>query len=592
MRLFLYFLLLLITNSLFSQKKFVLSDIDYEKLSDKARIFVNSNRDSAFIYADRIEKSNNFLHQSFAQGLKSYLYQLKNNDSIKSKQLYKRAFHLLEKIPSSNEKTKMNAYLLNIGGLSEWRRGNFGKALVLYQKGKKLSEKINDLKQVVKFNNNISNINYEVGNYSLAIRAAKESDKFTDKIEYLYTEEQFISSKSNINLNLGNFYKKQYSGNIKNSFLLDSAKYYYKKAIFFSKNIEINKISAEMNLGNVYLLQKDFNNAKKIHHKMLILTKKDGYIKDYSLTNRNLGELYYVLNEYDKALIYFQKVDSIYENKNDVGAIDFLNSNYYQAKIWASKGKYDKAMSHSKKYLENFQKYESKLSDETIEVNYALSNDDLKKEMADLEKKYTNRNLLSKATYGFLSVVFILLAFVVVKKHRDKKDVDRRLNELIVHYKKDVEKRNSEEIVKPVLNSIIYTEEILKKKENSAINIDEEKEIQILKKLRDLEDKKFFLNQDFTLQFVAKKIKTNTTYLSYVVNKKFEKTFSEYANELKINYVINEMISNSLYRKYSTQAIAESVGYKNAASFARSFNKKTGLSPVQFAKKLDNTNLT
>ena len=101
-----------------------------------------------------------------------------------------------------------------------------------------------------------------------------------------------------------------------------------------------------------------------------------------------------------------------------------------------------------------------------------------------------------------------------------------------------------------------------------------------------LEDKLEYLKEDYTQQYVAKKIKTNTTYLSYIINKNFEKSFSEYANELKINYVINEMIANPLYRKYSTQAIAESVGYKNASSFTKSFSKRTGVTPVQFAKNI------
>ena len=81
-------------------------------------------------------------------------------------------------------------------------------------------------------------------------------------------------------------------------------------------------------------------------------------------------------------------------------------------------------------------------------------------------------------------------------------------------------------------------------------------------------------------------LKTNTTYLSYVVNKRFGKSFGEYSNELKINYVINEMITNHMYRKYSTQAIAESVGFKNAVSFAKSFRKRTGVSPAQFASNI------
>lgn len=586
MRLVLYILFLIIANSIYSQKTTVLSDVEYQKLHDKARLLVSSNIDSSFLYASKIEKSNNYLHQSFAIGLKSYLYQLRDNDSVKSKQFYERALNLLNKVPFGKERIKMNSYLLNFGGLAEWKRGNFSKALGYYFEGKKLSNKIGDLKQVIKFNNNISTINSEVGNYGLAIRAAKESDLFTDKIEYLYTEEQFNISKSNININLGNFYKKQFSESRGDKFLLDSAGYYYKKAILFSKDILNNKIVAEMNLGNVYLLQQDYNNAKKIHHKISrYLSKKEGFIKEYSLTNRNLGELYYVLNEYDKALIYFQKVDSIYKNKKNINIVDFLNSKYYQAKIWATKGEYQKALSNSEKYLENFEKHQVKLNEETIGVNYALSADDLKKEMIKMEAKYKNRNLLIKLFYGFIIILFILLIFGLIKKHKDKKKIDRKLNELIVQYKKDIENRDFLDEPKPDLSSI----EIEFKREIPILSIDEEKENEIVEKLKKLEEKLVFLSSDFTQQMVAKKIKTNTTYLSYVVNKRFGKSFSEYSNELKLNYVISEMISNPTYRKYSTQAIAESVGFKNAVSFTKSFSKRTGVTPVQFVKKIENS---
>lgn len=591
MRLLLFFSILFVTNSVFSQKNAFLSDKEYQMLHDKARIFINSDVDSSFIYANKIEKSNNYLHQAFAVGLKSYLYQYKNRDSIKSKELYRKAFDLLKKAPEGNEKNKTNAYLLNYGGLAEWKRGNFSKALEYYQEGKRLSEKANDLKQVVKFNNNISTINNEVGNYSLAIKAAKESDRFTDKIEYLYSEEQFINSKSNINFNLGNFYKKEYFEKRTNKFLLDSAAFYLKKAIMFSKNLENNRIAAEMNLGNVYLLKKDFNNAKKIHHKMLIYTKKENHVLEYSMANRNLGELYYVLNEYDKALIYFQKVDSIYETNKEIGISDFINSNYFQAKIWAFKGEYDRAISHSKKYLVNFEKNESKLNEETIGVNYTLGSNDLKKEMKEMEEELSRRSLLKKIAYLFLLALFVVLALGLMKKHRDKKRIDRKLNELIVQYKEDIEKRNLVSEEQSDLNPKDKSIENEIKKESVIISIDEEKENEIVAKLKKLENKLYYLNSDFTQQSVAKKIKTNTTYLSYVVNKRFGKSFSEYSNELKINYVINEMISNPIYRKYSTQAIAESVGFKNAVSFTKSFSKRTGVTPIQFAKKLENAKL-
>ena len=111
MRISLYFLFFIFSNSAFSQSNFTLTDQEYQKLHDRARFLISSNIDSSFIYANKIEQSNSNLHKSFAYGIKSYLYQLKG-DSIKSKQLYKQAFTFLDKMPPSNDKTKLNAYLL------------------------------------------------------------------------------------------------------------------------------------------------------------------------------------------------------------------------------------------------------------------------------------------------------------------------------------------------------------------------------------------------------------------------------------------------------------------------------------------------
>ena len=158
------------------------------------------------------------------------------------------------------------------------------------------------------------------------------------------------------------------------------------------------------------------------------------------------------------------------------------------------------------------------------------------------------------------------------------------MNALIEEFKANLEKKENTVVLATIEE--LEHEDIQLKKENVNLSIDEAKENKIVEKLLALESKQEFLNADFTLPYVAKKIKTNTTYLSYVVNKRFGKSFGEYSNELKINYVINEMITNHMYRKYSTQAIAESVGFKNAVSFAKSFRKRTGVSPAQFASNI------
>ena len=169
------------------------------------------------------------------------------------------------------------------------------------------------------------------------------------------------------------------------------------------------------------------------------------------------------------------------------------------------------------------------------------------------------------------------------KKNKHKFDI------IIQNYKKQI--KIKEDLISDTYKVLDSLKDEGSNNSIVALNIDEQKEKEILEGLKKIEQKLLFLNQDFTQQFVAKKLKTNTTYLSFIVNKNFKKSFSEYINELKINYVINEMITNYQYRKYSTQAIAESAVYKNATSFTKSFSKKTGLSPVQFAKRLDDQNI-
>lgn len=111
----------------------------------------------------------------------------------------------------------------------------------------------------------------------------------------------------------------------------------------------------------------------------------------------------------------------------------------------------------------------------------------------------------------------------------------------------------------------------------------------ILEKLKKLEQQKYFLRRDCTLHRVAKKLKTNTAYLSRIVNNELGKSFSSYINELRIRYVISELKSNSRLRAYSISAIADEIGYKSPDSFTKYFKEATGVSPAVYIRKIETT---
>lgn len=384
-------------------------------------------------------------------------------------------------------------------------------------------------------------------------------------------------------MDLGASYEGYYMKNRDKMYLLDSAEYFYKKVVTYSQNFASNKIAAKMSLGNIYLLKKDLVNAEKTYFDILFLSKQNNSEDLFQSANYNLGDLYFWSKKYDKALICFKKVDSI-SLKNKTLNVNYLKSNYLQAKIYNIMNEPEKAYKHSKIYLDTYEKSETKLRDEALEVNYKLGVEDLGTEMINIQEKYRNEVLWNKALKVFYVLLVVGIIFSLIKNIRDKNKAHKKMNALIEEFKANLEKK--ENAVEGEAVETEDLEEVQLKKENVNLSIDEAKENKIVEKLLVLENKLEYLNADFTLPYVAKKIKTNTTYLSYVVNKRFGKSFGEYSNELKINYVINQMITNHMYRKYSTQAIAESVGFKNAVSFAKSFRKRTGVSPAQFASNI------
>ena len=58
-------------------------------------------------------------------------------------------------------------------------------------------------------------------------------------------------------------------------------------------------------------------------------------------------------------------------------------------------------------------------------------------------------------------------------------------------------------------------------------------------------------------------------------------------NELRINFIVEELKSNNRIRKHTIAAIAEDIGYNNSESFTNAFKKITGTLPSYFIKALN-----
>lgn len=96
-----------------------------------------------------------------------------------------------------------------------------------------------------------------------------------------------------------------------------------------------------------------------------------------------------------------------------------------------------------------------------------------------------------------------------------------------------------------------------------------------------------FRDAQMNLAILAKQLGTNTNYLSRVINMRFEKNFSQFLHDLRVEYAQIRLLKNKKFRLYTIRAIAEESGYKNVESFSRAFYKRHGIYPSFYIKNLN-----
>lgn len=104
----------------------------------------------------------------------------------------------------------------------------------------------------------------------------------------------------------------------------------------------------------------------------------------------------------------------------------------------------------------------------------------------------------------------------------------------------------------------------------------------LLKKLEEFERTNGFVSKDLTLESLAKKLHTNKTHLSYVINEHKQMTWSNYLKTLRINYITNLMLSDPVYLNYNIGVLGEMGGFKSRQHFSKQFFEVHNLRPVDF----------
>ena len=109
----------------------------------------------------------------------------------------------------------------------------------------------------------------------------------------------------------------------------------------------------------------------------------------------------------------------------------------------------------------------------------------------------------------------------------------------------------------------------------------------IRNKLIDFENKKGFLKKELTANKLAEQFDTNYKYLSKVIRHGQQKSFVNYINDLRIDYLVERLKNEQTIRRYNHAGLASECGFSTAQHFVTAFKKRTGISPGYFCKELE-----
>lgn len=217
------------------------------------------------------------------------------------------------------------------------------------------------------------------------------------------------------------------------------------------------------------------------------------------------------------------------------------------------------------------------------EINKKYDTPLLLKEKERLIEDLSSKNNRLFWLLGIGGILLIVLSFLYTKNRKKVRLYKKKADLLLTESVSQVIS-----IEKPDLD---IPEIIDNEKEKTKPKLSDEKLKQLSLKLQEFEEGSSFLNKNMNLDLLSKELNTNRAYLSRSVNELKGKNFSQYLNELRINYIVEELRTNTQLQKYTIASIADQAGYNNSESFTNAFRKITGTLPSYFIKALDKNDI-
>jgi AraC-like DNA-binding protein len=98
-----------------------------------------------------------------------------------------------------------------------------------------------------------------------------------------------------------------------------------------------------------------------------------------------------------------------------------------------------------------------------------------------------------------------------------------------------------------------------------------------------MSEQKIYLEPELTLTDLARKIGTNASLLSKVINSTYGQNFNDYINRFRVDEAV-KLMNDPAYKNFNILVVAYDAGFNSKSTFNRAFKKVTGVTPKDYLK--------
>lgn len=278
---------------------------------------------------------------------------------------------------------------------------------------------------------------------------------------------------------------------------------------------------------------------------------------------------YWKLGNKKEAVKYFEKLDKeYYKDKNQDP--QFRPAYELLIEYYASKNNTDKQLEYINKLMS---------LDKSYEKNYKYLFAKIHKEYDSqklIEEKNSIENSLKIHQYLTLFVIIIsivLISFSTYKYFQMQRKYKERFEQII--------SKNTE--IEKIPVTFVEEDKTLTPK---IAGISESTITNILEELEIFEKEQQFLDSKITQKLLCEKLGTNPTYLSKIINAYKGKNFSNYLNDLRLEYIVELLKTEHQFLEKEIKELANIAGFTNAEAFSDNFQRKFEIKPSYFIKMM------